>query len=53
MRLILLLAALAFGADALVFSGSYTQAAWRQGTHLVDNLLASTRTTGNENGQKS
>jgi hypothetical protein len=53
MRLILLLAALAFGADALVFSGSHTQAAWREGAHLVDNLLTSTHAPGNENGQKS
>jgi isopentenyl diphosphate isomerase/L-lactate dehydrogenase-like FMN-dependent dehydrogenase len=53
MRLILFLAALALGADALVFSGSYTQAAWREGVQIVDNLLTSTRTTGSDPGQKS
>jgi hypothetical protein len=40
MRLILLLAVLALGADALLYDGSYTQAVWREASAQVGKLVA-------------
>ena len=40
MRLLLLLAVLAIGADALLYSGAYTQRAWRTVSHEASRLVA-------------
>ena len=39
MRLILLLAVIALGADALLYNGSYTQAAWREASVQLHRLI--------------
>jgi hypothetical protein len=39
MRLVLFLAVLALGADALLYNGAYTQAAWREASGHVERLL--------------
>jgi hypothetical protein len=51
MRLILLLAVLALGTDALLYNGSYTQAAWREGSVQVERLLAQVDTPPKTIGQ--
>lgn len=40
MRLLLLLAVLAIGADALLHNGAYTQRAWRTVSHEASRLVA-------------
>lgn len=40
MRLILLIAVVALGIDALVFSGAYTQSAWRTLSGEIEELAA-------------
>ena len=39
MRLLLLIAVLAIGADALLYNGAYTQRAWRTVSHEASRLL--------------
>ena len=39
MRLVLFVAVLALGADALLYNGAYTQAAWREASGHVERLL--------------
>ena len=39
MRLLLLIAVLAVGADAVLYSGAYTQKAWRTVSHEASRLL--------------
>jgi hypothetical protein len=39
MRLILFLAVIALGADALLYNGSYTQAAWREASVQLQRLV--------------
>jgi hypothetical protein len=39
MRLLLLIAVLAVGADALLYNGTYTQRAWRTVSHEASRLL--------------
>jgi hypothetical protein len=50
MRLILLVAVIALGADALLYNGSYTQALWREASVHLGNLAGqaqdSARTIG-------
>jgi hypothetical protein len=40
MRLLLLIAVLALGADALLYSGAYTQRAWQAVSHEASRLVA-------------
>ena len=40
MRLLLLFAVLALGADALLYSGAYTQPAWQAVSHEASRLVA-------------
>jgi hypothetical protein len=40
MRLLLLLAVIALGADALYFSGAYTQALWREASVRIEGLVS-------------
>jgi hypothetical protein len=54
MRLLLFIAVLALGTDALLYNGSYTQATWREATVYADKLIASVRHNAPEvrvNGQ--
>jgi hypothetical protein len=39
MRLVLFVAVLALGADALLYNGAYTHAAWREASGHVERLL--------------
>jgi hypothetical protein len=48
MRLLLLLAVVALGADALLFSGAYTQAAWREGSAQVEKLIGNAQETARD-----
>jgi hypothetical protein len=43
MRLVLLLAVVALGVDALYFNGSYTQAAYRETATVVQRISANLR----------
>lgn len=52
MRLILLLAVIALGADALLYNGAYTQAAWREASVHVDRLLHSAQSAANDIAHK-
>jgi hypothetical protein len=51
MRLLLLLVVLALGADALLYNGSYTQAAWREVSVHVSPLLDSARDSVSRTGE--
>jgi hypothetical protein len=53
MRLLLLIAVVALGTDALLYNGSYTQAAWREGSVQVEKLLANAQSTAKDVGQGS
>jgi hypothetical protein len=53
MRLLLLLAVIALGTDALLFSGSYTQSAWREVSSLIEKASAGAQTTVNNIEQRS
>ena len=53
MRLLLLLAVLALGTDALLYNGAYTQAAWREGSTQIERLLANAHAGTKETGQRS
>lgn len=53
MRLILLLAVIALGADALMYNGSYTQAAWREASVQVGRLLDGAQAKVADVGRKS
>ncbi len=53
MRMILLAAVIALGADALLYNGAYTQAAWREGSIQVEKLLANAEPAPREAGQGS
>jgi hypothetical protein len=48
MRLILVLAVIALGVDALRYNGAYTQAAWRELSVHAERLLASADATVKE-----
>ncbi len=52
MRLLLLLAVVALGTDALLYNGSYTQAAWREGAVQVEKLLADAQANPTNVGQR-
>lgn len=45
MRLILLLAVIALGADALLYNGSYTQALWREASVHLQKLAGHAQDT--------
>lgn len=51
MRLLLVIAVLALGTDALLYNGSYTQATWRGASVYAERLIANVRDTGHEVGQ--
>ncbi len=53
MRMILLAAVIALGADALLYNGSYTQAVWRAGSIQVEKLLANAQPAPKAAGQGS
>jgi hypothetical protein len=53
MRLILLLAVIALGTDALLYNGSYTQAAWREASVHVDRILHSAQSAASDIGHRS
>jgi hypothetical protein len=53
MRLILLLAVIALGADALMYNGSYTQAAWREASVQVERLLHEAEAKVSDAGRKT
>jgi hypothetical protein len=53
MRLILLLAVIALGADALMYNGSYTQAAWREASVQVERLLHEAEAKVSDTGRKT
>lgn len=53
MRLILLIAVLALGTDALMYNGAYTQAAWREASVHVERLLHEAQTKVGETGRKT
>jgi hypothetical protein len=53
MRLLLLLAVIALGADALMYNGSYTQAAWRGASVQVERLLNEAQTKIGDSGHKT
>jgi hypothetical protein len=40
MRLLLLVAVIALGADALLYNGSYTQSTWREASGYAERLIA-------------
>lgn len=48
MRLLLLIAVIALGIDALYFSGSYTQAAFRETSSAIQRLSAGVRQGGRD-----
>jgi isopentenyl diphosphate isomerase/L-lactate dehydrogenase-like FMN-dependent dehydrogenase len=48
MRTLLLLAVIALGADALLFSGAYTQAVWREGSAQVEKLIGNAQETAKD-----
>ena len=48
MRMLLLLAVVALGTDALLFSGAYTQAVWREGSAQVEKLIGHAQDTAKE-----
>ena len=52
-RLLLFLAVIALGTDALLYNGAYTQAAWREGSVQVERLLATAQQGIKETGQRS
>jgi hypothetical protein len=52
MRLLLLLAVLALGTDALRYNGAYTQAAWREASTAIGRLLDAAHATANEADRK-
>jgi hypothetical protein len=51
MRLLLLLAVVALGADALLYSGAYTQAAWREASFYAGRLVDAVETKTSQTGQ--
>ncbi len=53
MRMLLLVAVIALGADALLYNGAYTQAAWREGSIQVEKLLANAQPAPKEAEQGS
>lgn len=53
MRLLLLIAVIALGTDALLYSGAYTQAAWQAASVQVDHLLDQTQAKIGEAGRKT
>ena len=53
MRMLLLLAVIALGADALLYNGAYTQAAWQEGSVQVEKLLANAQPAPKDAGQGS
>ncbi len=40
MRLLLFIAVLALGTDAILYNGAYTQSAWRTVSHEAERLMA-------------
>jgi len=53
MRLLLLLAVIALGTDALMYNGSYTQAAWREASVHVERLLSEAQSKVADAGRKT
>jgi hypothetical protein len=53
MRMLLLVAVIALGADALLYNGAYTQAAWREGSIQIEKLLANAQPAPKEAEQGS
>lgn len=49
MRIILLIAVIALGVDAVLYSGSYTQSAWRESVKLFDKAGTAVKDTANRN----
>jgi hypothetical protein len=43
MRILLLIAVIALGADAILYSGQHTQSAWRAVTNSIERLSNDTR----------
>jgi len=52
MRLLLLLAVVALGADALLYNGAYTQAAWREASFYAGRLIDAAETGASELRQR-
>ena len=52
MRLILFLAVLALGTDALLYNGAYTQAAWRELSTHAEKLLSRAETVARDFGHR-
>jgi hypothetical protein len=52
MRLILILAVIALGADALLHNGAYTQAAWRELSTQAERLLQRAETVARDVGHR-
>lgn len=53
MRLLLLIAVIALGTDALLYSGAYSQAAWQAASVQVDHLLNQAQAKIGEAGRKT
>lgn len=52
MRLLLILAVLALGTDAIRHNGAYSQAAWREASLYVGRLLDTAHSTASEIGRR-
>ena len=48
MRIVLIIAVLALGADALFYNGAYTQAAYREGSLLVGRIMEKAHATATQ-----
>jgi len=48
MRLLLLIAVLALGTDALLYNGSFTQATWREASVYAEKLIGNVRDNAHE-----